>query len=150
MIHTEEWDFRQDWLDYVSQSWQGTGRVELTYDDSQERASFAAKATEAFSNLGVKVKNIKTYRCVQESEDGEGYIDGHPHYHQPIKAYTLVHYLYPGENPAKLDIFKDGQIVESITPKAGLTVFFKNSVIHGVHKHKGAEKRIALIATALV
>ena len=150
MIHVEQWDFNRDWLDYTDQSWQGTGRVELSYDDSEERASFASKAREAFSNLGIKVKNIKTYRCVQEPEEGEGYIEGHPHYHHPHNAYTLVHYLYPGDKPAKLDIFKGGQVVESITPKPGLTVFFKNSVIHGVHKNNGTDKRIALIATALV
>jgi hypothetical protein len=150
MVHIEQWELRQDWLDYVSRSWLGQGRVELVNDDSTERASFADKATGAFSNLGVNVKFLKTYLCVQESEEGEGYIDGHPHYHHPHKAYTLVHYLHAGSNPAKLDIFKSGQVVETITPKDGLTVFFKNNVIHGVHKHKGQDKRIALIATALV
>lgn len=149
MVHIEQWEFCQDWLDYVNRSWQGTGRVELTYDDAEERASFAKKANEAFSALGVKVKNIKTYLCVQEPEEGEGYIDGHPHYHRPINAYTLVHYLDTGDNPAKLDIFKHGKVSETITPKPGLTVFFKNSVIHGVYKHHGETRRVALIATAL-
>jgi hypothetical protein len=150
MFHVELWPFREDWLSWVKSSWSGSGRVELTYESSPERDSFVQKAGESFSRYGVKFKSIKTYLCVQEYEDGIGYIDGHPHDHQPPNAWTMVHYLQTGGNPAKLDIYDEGSIAEQILPIPGLTVIFKNTVIHGVHKHKEHTQRIALIATALV
>lgn len=92
---------------------------------------------------------VKTWVSVQLPEEGDGYASGYPHTHEPPHAWTLVHYLQPGDVPAPLDIFDAGQIVETIYPEPGLTVMFRNDVLHGARKNKGTTARVQLIATAI-
>lgn len=149
MIYREEWVFRQSWLDYVKSTWRGIGRVELVSDDSRERLEFMEAAKQSFTNLGFPINYVKTYLSVQQPEKGHGYAEQYPHTHEPKDGMTLVHYLQPGDKPAPLDIFNKGEVIETIYPKAGLTVFMPNDLMHGVRKNKGHENRIQLIATAL-
>lgn len=149
MIHREYWDFRPDWLDYVRRVWKGQGRVESVRDDTPERLAFEERARQAFESLEIPFTLIKTWVNVQVPKEGEGYDDGYPHTHEPKHATTLVHYLYPGNDPAPLDIFDGDTVVETIYPEAGLTVFMPNDLLHGVRKNQGTDNRIAMIATAL-
>lgn len=149
MIYKENWEFRQDWLDYVESSWRGLGRVELVNSDNVARLDFLKKATESFYNLGFPIDYVKTYLSIQEPENGSGYAEQYPHTHEPKDGLTLVHYLQPGDKPAPLDIFEGGEVVETIYPEPGLTVFMPNNLMHGVKKNNGSTNRIQLIATAL-
>ena len=149
MINREEWGFRQSWLDYVKSAWRGIGRVELVTDGSLERLEFKEMARESFERLGFPIDYIKTYLSVQQPEKGHGYAEQYPHTHEPSNGLTLVHYLQPGDKPAPLDIFDNSEVVETIYPTPGLTVFMPNDIMHGVRKNSGLENRIQLIATAL-
>ena len=150
---TEYWDFNQDWLNYVKSSWQRIGRVELVNDDSKERIAFRERARLAFISQGIPVSFVKTYLSVQEPEEGEGYASQYPHIHYPLDATTLIHYLQPGDVPAPLDVFdgteEPGDVVETIYPEPGLTVFMPHTTWHGARKNNGTTNRIQLIATAL-
>lgn len=149
MIDREYWELRPDWLDYVKSVWKGNGRVEQIKEQTLESLSFRDRAAQAFEQRGVPIQSIKTWVCVQAPCLGEGYDEGYPHTHEPKHATTLVHYLDPGDQPAPLDIFNGDEVVETIYPEPGLTVFMPNSLLHGVRKNHGTQKRYAMIATAL-
>lgn len=149
MLYRERWEFKPEWLEYVKRTWQGRGRVELVADETPERLAFHAKAKEAFLAQNIPTRMVKTYLSCQLPEKGDGYAEQYPHIHHPLSATTLVHYLQPGDIPAPLDIFEGDQVVETIVPEAGLTVFIPNSTMHGVRKNQGTMPRIQLIATAL-
>lgn len=153
MIIKERWPFRQEWLDYVERSWQGRGRVELVSDESKERLAFQEEARQAFIRQGFNPKFVKTYLSVQEPEEGEGYASQYPHIHYPLDALTLIHYMQPGDKPAPLDVFdgveKPGNVIATIYPEKGLTVFMPHTTWHGARKNNGTTNRIQLIATAL-
>jgi len=149
MIEREQWDFHPEWLDYVKRSWEGRGRVEQIKVETSESLAFKARATRAFEDHGIPVKTVKTYLSVQVPKTGDGYDEHYPHIHYPLNATTLVHYLQPGDIPAPLNILEDGEVIESIVPEQGLTVFMPNSTWHGVLRNKGTVDRIQLIATAL-
>lgn len=149
MLDREFWQFRPEWLDYVKSNWEGRGRVELKSDTSPARLSFMEKAREAFLARNIEARNVKTYISVQIPKEGDGYDEQYPHTHEPAYATTLVHYLQPGDKPAPLDIFEGNEVIETIYPERGLTVFIPNSTLHGVRKNNGTEPRIQFIATAL-
>lgn len=149
MIYREHWEFRQSWLDYVKSSWKGNGRVELVNDDSPERIEFRERAKSAFISIGFPARTVKTYLSVQKPESGDGYAEQYPHVHYPLDGLTLVHYMQPGDLPAPLDIFDGDNVIETIIPEPGLTVFIPHNVLHGARKNNGTIDRIQLIATAL-
>lgn len=149
MLDRERWDFHPEWLEYIKRVWEGRGRVELKHDDSRERLAFMERSRTAFIARGIPARTVKTYVSVQCPEMGDGYAEQYPHTHHPAYATTLVHYLQPGDKPAPLDIFEGDQIIETIYPERGLTVFIPNNVLHGVRKNQGIERRIQFIATAL-
>jgi hypothetical protein len=149
MLDREYWEFRQDWLEYVRRVWQGRGRVEEIRDELPERLSFQARARKAFEARNIPCGQVKTWVNVQVPVDTDGYAPGYPHTHEPKNAMTLVHYLYPGDKPAPLDVFQGETVIETIYPEVGLTVFMPNSLLHGVRNNRGKENRIAMIATAL-
>lgn len=149
MLDREYWEFRQDWLDYARRMWKGNGRVEKITDDSPERLSFQSRAKQAFESRGIPCETTKTWVNVQVPNDRDGHAEGYPHTHWPQTAFTLVHYLYPGDKPAPLDVFEGNEVIETIYPETGLTVFMPNSLLHGVRNNRGKENRIAMIATAL-
>ena len=149
MIHKEHWPFRQSWLDYVTRTWQGKGRVEQIKDDSPESIEFKERAFKAFFNQGIDFRYVKAYVSIQVPKDGIGYDEGYPHIHYPLDAITLVHYLQPGDVPAPLHIFDGDTVIEEVCPEPGLTVFMPNNLKHGVLKNNGTINRTQLIATAL-
>lgn len=149
MIDREYWEFRQDWLDYVKSVWKGTGRVERINEQTVESLAFRDRAIQAFNARNIPIQSVKTWVNVQVPCEGEGYDKGYPHTHEPKHATTLVHYLDPGDKPAPLDIFDGGEVVETIYPEQGLTVFMPNSLLHGVRKNQGTLNRYAMIATAI-
>ena len=146
---TENWEYRPDWLAYIVGSHQGAGRVELIHNKDLIRSEFEKCAKEAFIRNGFPARKVKTYLSIQTPEEGEGYAEQYPHIHYPLDGMTLVHYLQPGDQPAALDIFKKDQIVETIYPAKGLTVFLPHDVWHGVRKNNGTTDRIQFIATGL-
>ena len=148
-MHREHWHFREQWLEYVLKSWDGVDRVKLVDDPSPARLTFRDRAERAFRDAGVPVRFVKTYVSVQVPESGDGYAKDYPHVHYPQDATTLVHYLQPGDVPAELDIFEGGEVVDTITPERGLTVFIPHTVRHGVRKNHGTTNRVQFIATAL-
>jgi len=154
-IFRENWEFNQLWLDYVNDTWKGTGRVERDSSHSTINTEFRQRARQAFEGQGIPTTNIWTYISIQVPKDSaslsvkDGYDDQYPHTHEPATATTLIHYLQPGDKPAPLDIFEDGEVVETIYPEQGLTVFVPNNVSHGVRLNKGTTNRIQMIATAL-
>lgn len=145
----EWWDFNPAWLEYVVSSHAGTGRVELVSDDSEARLAFKEAATQAFIRNGFTPKQVKTYLSIQCPEEGSGYAEGFPHIHYPLDGVTLIHYLQPGDNPAPLDIFEDGNVIETIYPEAGKTVFMPHMTRHGVRKNNGTTNRVQFIASGL-
>lgn len=147
-IHKEYWEFKPEWVDYVKRKWKGLGRVEQVKDDP-EIYPFRDRARQAFEAQGITVNQIKTWVNCQVPKSGEGYDDGYPHIHYPLNGTTLVHYLYPGNKPAPLDIFIDNEVVETVYPEPGLTVFMPNDLCHGVRKNNGTDNRLCMIATAL-
>ena len=147
MIDKEYWTYHPEWKDYVLSKWEGRGRVEQVKDDSIK--PFRDRAYKAFLDRGFPIKNIKTWINVMIPKTGDGYDEGYPHIHYPLTGLTLVHYLYPGNNPAPLDIFDGEEVIETIYPEPGLTVFMPNDLWHGVRKNTGTDKRICMIATAL-
>ncbi len=149
MIHKEYWDFRPGWLDYVKKTWVEGGRVQQVKIDTDESEEFKARAAQAFAGQGLSFKHIKAYISIQVPKSGAGYDVGYPHVHYPLDATTLVHYLEPGDIPAPLDIFEDEEVIETIYPEQGLTVFMPNNLKHGVRLNQGTTNRIQLIATAL-
>lgn len=149
MLDREYWDFHPDWLDYVKRAWEGRGRVEMIQVDTPESVAFRERAAAAFRGRGIPVRRMKTYLSVQVHEEGDGYAPMYPHIHYPTNGTALIHYLQPGDKPAPLDVFEDGEVVESIYPEPGLTVFMPNSTWHGARKNNGVEDRIQLIATTL-
>lgn len=149
MIHKEEWGFNPALLDYVKKTWKGTGRVELVNDGSIERLLFKQKAESSFRALGFPVRQVKTWVSIQKPESGDGYAEQYPHVHYPLDGLTLVHYLQAGDVPANLDIFEGDEVVESVVPVPGLTVFMPNDLLHGARKNNGRIDRIQMIATAL-
>lgn len=149
MIHKEQWAFEPRWLEYVKSAWKGIGRVEEIKEETTESIEFKARAEQAFSGIGIQYIRVKTYLSVQVPRGGDGYDEGYPHIHYPLDATTLVHYMQPGDVPAPLDIFRDGEVIETVYPIPGLTVFMPNDLMHGVRKNSGTTNRIQLIATAL-
>lgn len=147
MIRREFWK-PLDLLAYVNRVWRGAGRVERVEDDSPERRRFAHRATLAFVQSGFPIARLRTWVNVQIPREGAGYDPGYPHVHQDDTAMTLVHYIDPGDVDSPLDIIDDGQIVETITPEANMTVFIPNGIWHGVRKNNGTRNRVAMIATA--
>lgn len=143
--HTEMWE-PLGLLPYVERVWQGIGRVERVEDDSAERLRFIERAHKAFVGVGFPVSRIRTWVNVQVPLAGDGYDPGYPHVHQDERALTLVHYIDPGDCPAPLDIL--GEVTETITPIANLTVFIPNGIWHAVHRNRGTRNRVAMIATA--
>lgn len=150
MIEKEYWKFNQEWLDYIKRTWTGIGRVQQVKEDSPERLSFQERAKRAFELKGIAASYVKTYISIQVPKDGEGYDEQYPHTHEPKNATTLIHYLQPGDKPAPLDIFDGDEVIETIYPEKGLTVFMPNSILHGVRKNKGTTNRIQFIATGLI
>lgn len=147
MVYTEKWYYRPHWRQYVLERWEGRGRVEQIKDDSL--SDFRETAKQAFLRQGYPVKQVKTWINCMIPEEGEGYSEGYPHVHYPLTGMTLVHYLDTGEGDTTLDIFEGDEVIETVHPEKGLTVFMPNSLKHGVHKHNGKTKRLAVIATAL-
>lgn len=129
-----------DLVEWVREVWVPGDRVQQQKDDHPTRLEFQAWAMDHFLSHGIDFAYVKTWVVCQKEEEGEGYIDGHPHVHYPLTATTLVHYLTEGA-----PIFIEGKRVD---PYPGLTLMFSNSTKHGVYKHKGAD-RLALIATAI-
>lgn len=148
-VFKEYWPFKESWLNYVKQEWHDTGRVQLVNDPTLERLEFHDTAWEAFNRRGIDFNYVKTYLSVQIPKTGEGYDDQFPHVHYPLYATTLIHYLQPGDKPAPLDILEGDEVLETIYPEPGLTVFVPNNVLHGVRINQGTIPRIQLIATAL-
>jgi hypothetical protein len=151
MLDREYWDFRPEWLDYVRRTWEGRGRVEQIKVQTEESLAFRERARKAFDSRGIKFKTVKTYLSTQVPVEGDGYDVDYPHIHYPLYATSLIHYLQPGDVPAPLDILtaKDGEVIETIYPESGLTVFMPHKTWHGARKNHGTENRIQLIATAL-
>lgn len=135
-------------LQYVTDVWKGSGRVEKVNGDSPELLRFRARAHQAFVDAGFPVARIRTWVNVQIPREGDGYDPGYPHVHQNAQALTLIHYIDPGDKPAPLDVFEGDAIVETIYPEENLTVFVPNGVVHGVRKNNGTRNRVAMIATA--
>ena len=112
-------------------------------------------ATKAFQGKSIPARFVKTYISIQVPKDEapfafkDGYDDHYPHTHAPSDATTLIHYLQPGDKPAPLDVFEDGEVIETIYPEQGLTVFMPNNVWHGVRLNRGTTNRVQFIATAL-
>lgn len=148
-LFTEYWTFDPSWLLYVKNTWKGLGRVEQIKTETKESLEFKERAKQAFLSRDIQFRLIKTYLSVQKPNIGSGYDEQYPHIHYPLDATTLVHYLQPGDIPAPLDIFDGDEVVQTIIPERGLTVFIPNCVKHGVMKNQGKEDRIQLIATAL-
>jgi len=107
------------------------------------------RAIRSVERLAFPIDYVKTYLSVQKPETGDGYAEQYPHTHEPPNGLTLVHYLQPGDKPAPLDIFDGDEVIETIYPEPGLTVFIPNNVRHGARKNNGTTDRIQLIATAL-
>ena len=149
MIHKEHWTFRPEWLDYVERTWFEGGRVQQVKIDTPESDAFKERAARAFTEQNIPFKHVKTYISIQIPKKGEGYDIGYPHIHYPLDATTLVHYLEPGDVPAPLDIFEEKEVIETIYPERGLTVFMPNNLWHGVRLNNGTTNRIQLIATEL-
>lgn len=145
MIKCENWEYNPSWRQYVLDRWEGKGRVEQIKDDSLE--DFRELSRQAFLRQGFPVKQVKTWINCMVPDNGSGYDKGYPHVHYPLNGLTLVHYL--DDSDTKLDIFDGDKVIEEIKPKRGLTVFMPNDLKHGVHKHNGKTKRLALIATGL-
>lgn len=146
-ILKEYWPFHPEWLEYVKRNWNGSGRVQKDYSDGL--IEFRERARMAFEGKRIPVKHVKSFISLQIPKKGEGYDDNYPHVHYPLTATTLIHYLQPGDKPAPLDIFHEDEVVETIYPEQGLTVFVPNHVKHGVRINQGTIPRIQLIATAL-
>jgi hypothetical protein len=150
MIRREFWE-PLDLLGYVLRVWQGRGRVENVKDDSPELARFKTRAHRAFVEAGFPVVSIRTWVNVMLPDPKPGWDVGYPHVHQVDTALTLIHYVDPGDVPAPLHILDDNDnVLETITPEAGLTVFVPNGVRHGVLRNQGTRPRVAMIATAYV
>jgi len=140
----EEWDLHPEWADWIREVWKdappGINRVQYQFDDHPCRLAFEEMAKGAFERAGVEFRRIKTWIVLQKEEEGEGYIEGHPHQHYPLRATSLITYLTGGS-----PIYIEG-VKTDIHP--GMMLMFHNSTWHGVYKHKGPD-RLALIATAL-
>jgi len=147
MVDKETWKYNPAWRQYVLEHWEGRGRVEQVKDDSL--SDFKEASRQAFVRRGFPVKQVKVWINCMLPESGEGYSDGYPHVHYPLTGLTLVHYLDIGEGDTTLDIFDGDKVIEKVHPEAGLTVFMPNDLKHGVHRHNGKTKRLAMIATAL-
>jgi hypothetical protein len=152
----EYWEFSQSWLDYVTDTWiPDYSRVQKDKTNSLIATEFKERATKAFKDRGIPTRLVKMYISIQIPKESavsavkDGYDDLYPHTHGQSDATTLIHYLQPGDKPAPLDIFDGDDIVETIYPEKGLTVFVPNDVWHGVRLNKGTTNRIQMIATAL-
>jgi hypothetical protein len=155
-ISKEYWEFNQSWLDYVKENWiLDYSRVQRDKTNSPIITEFIERATSAFQDRGIPTNFVKAYISIQEPKESallavkDGYDDLYPHVHGQSNATTLIHYLQPGDKPAPLDIFEDGEVIETIYPEKGLTVFVPNDVWHGVRLNKGTTNRIQMIATAI-
>ena len=148
-LFSEYWEFHPEWLEYVKKAWEGRGRVEQIKVQTEESIAFRDRARQAFEQRDIPCKHVKTYLSVQVPEDGDGYAEQYPHIHYPLYATSLIHYLQPGDNPAPLDVFEGDEVVETIYPEPGLTVFMPHTTLHGARKNNGHDNRIQLIATAL-
>ena len=154
-IIREYWEFNQSWLDYVKENWiSDLSRVQKDKTGSKIIIEFIERATIAFKDRGIPTRVVKAYISIQVPKESaamavqEGYDDHYPHVHGQSNATTLIHYLQPGDNPAPLDIFENKEVVETIYPEQGLTVFVPNDVWHGVRLNQGSTNRVQLIATA--
>lgn len=105
-------------------------------------------ARASFTESGLAVVRLRTWVNVQMPCPGEGYDAGYPHIHANTAGTTMVHYLDPGDVPAPLDIFDGEEVIETIYPEAGKTVYIPNGIKHGVRKNQGDLPRVAFIATA--
>lgn len=148
-IFKEYWTLQPEWLEYVKATWNGSGRVQKDYTDALEITQFRERASQGFKDQGVSFKHVKSYISIQLPGSGVGYDDHYPHTHAPSTATTLIHYLQPGDVPAPLDIFEGEEVIETIYPEPGLTVYVPNSTMHGVRINQGTTPRIQMIATAL-
>lgn len=155
-LYREYWEFNQSWLDYINEKWiPALDRVQKDKTNSPIITEFRDRSRQAFEDRGIPARVVWTYISIQIPKDSapksfkDGYDNQYPHTHAPTDATTLVHYLQPGDKPAPLDIFEDGEVVETIYPERGLTVFMPNSVSHGVRLNRGTTNRIQLIATAI-
>ena len=124
----------------MKEVWTEGGRVQQQTDEHPERIRFLQFAKDEFYRAGVEFDQVKTWVVLQKEEMGSGYIDGHPHTHEPPEGTTIVYYLTQGA-----PIVVEGTMIH---PEPGLMVMFPNTTLHGVYKHKG-EDRLALIATAI-
>ncbi len=156
LIFKEYWEFSQSWLDYVNDRWiPALGRVQKDKTNSPIITEFRERSTKAFNDRGITTGKVWTYISIQVPKDSaslsfkDGYDDSYPHTHAPADATTLIHYLQPGDKPAPLDLFDGDEVVETIYPERGLTVFMPNNVMHGVRLNQGTTNRIQLIATAI-
>lgn len=147
-MEKEYWTFRPHWLDYVKRNATGVGRAEKDNSDSLEIIEFRKRAERAFTERNIVFSHVRTWISLQLPNSGAYYEKGYPHVHYPLDATTLIHYLQPGDVPAPLDIFDGDEVIETIIPEKGLTVFVPNNVKHGVRINQGTTNRIQLIATA--
>jgi len=132
-LHKEQWPFIPEWRDYAFEKWKSInphGRVERINDDSIK--FFLDKAEQVFRDKGVKFKYVKTFINVMLPEEGNGYASGYPHVHYPLNGSSFIHYMDDSET--RLNCIVDGEIIETIYPKKGLTVFFPNDLSQGQQK----------------
>ena len=115
-IHREFWEFNQSWLNYVNDTWiPDYSRVQKDKTNSPIITEFIERATKAFQGRGITTRLVKAYISIQEPKDSaafaiqDGYDDHYPHVHGQSDQTTLIHYLQPGDKPAPLDVFEDGE-----------------------------------------
>lgn len=149
MIHIEQWDFNPEWRKYAFDKWMSIkphGRVERIDDESI--SFFRERAEQAFMDLDFKYRYVKTFINVMLPEEGGGYAEGYPHVHYPLKGMSFIHYM--DDSTTRLNFLVDDEIIETVYPKPGLTVFFPNDLSHGAYKHNEDRERVCLIAMAVV
>jgi hypothetical protein len=145
MVEIEKWgDPPQHWLDFAKANVRDGARVKVCPID--DLPDFKDRCLTGFEEHGWDVGEIIFYVNTMKPDTKTGFDDGYPHTHNNAGTLAIIHYIQPGDVPAPLEILENGEIVESIYPETGLSVYMPDDVMHGARRNNGTVDRIALIA----
>ena len=144
MIVREHWGPPpEEWIRYAVEKREDTGGI-LTRMTGKF-PSFEDRAREALKRQGFPVKALTSWINTHLPTTEVGYERGYPHTHKNNDGLVLIHYLLPGDKPAPLDVFEGDEIVETIYPEPGLTLYMPDGVKHGARKNNGTTNRVCFV-----
>jgi hypothetical protein len=148
MIEVENWgEPPQEWVDFANRSPVRENESRLRVITGQ-LLSFESRVMQALTERGLSVRRIRTWINTQIPREGKGYDPGYPHVHNNGDATTVIHYILPGDVPAPLDVFDGDEIIQTIYPEPGLTVYMPDGIKHGAHRNNGTTNRTCLMVMA--